>query len=130
MPIFCSAKAWEEYGIDYAVHKSLWRNCVLATLGPQPDKGDKARDLTGLRRHGTLTGATHLPTWSNQSYRGQAFRGLTFDGTEDYVDVNNNSLPLIPATGDWTWRTSTATLTCGASQRSRSPPTPKTRRGP
>jgi hypothetical protein len=103
MTIFSHAQAWLEYGAQYAVHKSLWdSSCVLATLGHQPDRGDKARDFSGRRNHGTLTGATHLPTWSNHSYRGQAFRGLTFDGTEDYVDANNNSLPLIPDAEDET----------------------------
>jgi hypothetical protein len=87
MTIFSHAQAWLEYGAQYAVHKSLWdSSCVLATLGHQPDRGDKARDFSGRRNHGTLTGATHLPTWSNHSYRGQSFRGLTFDGTEDYVN--------------------------------------------
>lgn len=85
MPIFCDATAWEEYGKEYAVHKSLWRHCFLATLGPQPDKGTTARDYSGRNNHGTLTGATHLPTWGNQSYRGQSFRSVQTDGTDDWI---------------------------------------------
>jgi hypothetical protein len=93
MPIFCTSKAWEEYGKEYAVHKELRNGCVLDTIGPQPDKGTTARDFSGRRNNGTLTGATHLPTWSNHSYRGQSFRGLTFDGADDRIYFPSINFP-------------------------------------
>jgi hypothetical protein len=108
MPIFHHAKAWEEYGIEYAVHKELWNGCVLATLGPQQDKGDKARDFSGRRNHGTLKGATHLPTWGNATYRGLGFRSLTLDATEDYITCGT-SASLNPSAelsiSSWMYRT-------------------------
>jgi hypothetical protein len=110
MPIFYHAQAWEEYGIKYAVHKELWRNCVLATLGPHPDKGDKARDLTGRRNHGTLTNG---PTWSNQTYRGQTFRGCSFVGGVDDKIVFPAALSV-----SWTDYTAPFTMACWAFIRS------------
>ena len=68
------------------LHPELWEGCVLATLGLQ-ERGNKARDWCGRDNHGPLTGATHLPTWGNQSYRGQSFLSLTCDGTEDCVTI-------------------------------------------
>lgn len=44
---------------------------------------------------GTISGAT----WTNDGKFGKA---LSFDGTDDYVNLNNNSTPLLSATGDWT----------------------------
>jgi hypothetical protein len=85
---------WRHYGRSRAAHPTLWDgSLMLATIGPQTtSEGTTVRDFSGRRNHGTLTGATHLPTWSNQSYRGQSFRGLTLDGTEDYVNIPNTGL--------------------------------------
>jgi hypothetical protein len=103
MPIFHHAKAWQEYGKEYAVHKELWKGCVLATLGPQPDKGITARDFSGNRNHGTLTNG---PTWSNQSYRGQSVRCASFaGGVNDSIEFG-----VLPGF-DWTTYTSPFTIT-------------------
>jgi hypothetical protein len=81
------ADRWRQYGRSRAVHPTLWDgSLVLATLGPQTtSERTTCRDYSGRNNHGTLTGAAHLPTWSNQSYRGQAFPGVTCDGSEDYI---------------------------------------------
>jgi len=40
-----------------------------------------ANDSSRYRNTGTLTGATHLPVWSD--------KGIKFDGVDDYVDAGN-----------------------------------------
>jgi hypothetical protein len=86
------ADRWRNYGRTRARFPSLWDGSLrLATLGPQAlAEGTKARDFSGRNNHGTLTGATHLPTWGNWSYRGQPFRALTCDGTEDCITYQND----------------------------------------
>lgn len=87
------ADRWRQYGRSRAVHPTLWDgSLVLATIGPQTtSERTTCRDYSGRNNHGTLTGATHLPTWSNQSYRGQSFRGLTLDGTDDWVNLGTGT---------------------------------------
>ncbi|RJQ38959.1 DUF2341 domain-containing protein [Candidatus Microgenomates bacterium] len=52
---------------------------------------------TGSSLDGTLTGPTHLPTWTNSGKFGKA---ITFDGTDDYVDMGNPS--ALQITGELT----------------------------
>lgn len=56
--------------------------------------GTVATDFSGNGNHGTLNNG---PTWVN----GKLGQALNFDGTDDYVLVNNITLP----TGDFTWST-------------------------
>jgi hypothetical protein len=88
------ADRWRQYGRSRAVHPTLWDgSLMLSTIGPQTtSERTTCRDYSGRNNHGTLTGATHLPTWANKSYRGQSFLGVTCDGTEDHVAVASNSL--------------------------------------
>jgi hypothetical protein len=92
------ADRWRQYGRSRAVHPTLWDgSLMLSTIGPQTtSERTTCRDYSGRNNHGTLTGATHLPTWGNQSCRGQSFRGLTFDGTEDYVNFGNPASLQLP----------------------------------
>ena len=41
-----------------------------------------ANDSSRYRNTGTLTGATHLPVWSD--------KGIKFDGVDDYVELSQN----------------------------------------
>jgi len=45
--------------------------------------GITANDSSRYRNTGTLTGASHLPIWSD--------KGIKFDGVDDYVDAGNNA---------------------------------------
>ena len=50
-------------------------------------EGTKAFDSSINRNSGTLTGASHLPTWTS----GKFGSAIEFDGVDDYVNVGNDS---------------------------------------
>ena len=58
--------------------------------------GLKAMDYSGNNNTGTLTGPSHVPTWTN----GKAGKALSFDGSDDYVLINDSS-SLKPGNGSW-----------------------------
>ena len=47
--------------------------------------GIRAHDVSGYRNHGTLTGPTHLPTWTD----GVSGSAVLFDGIDDYIAMSN-----------------------------------------
>jgi len=54
----------------------------------------KAMDYSGQGNTGTLTGSNGLPTWS----AGKLGKGMTFDGTDDYVNIG--SLDILNPTNE------------------------------
>ncbi len=50
----------------------------------QEGSGTTAYDLSRYKNNGTLTGATHLPKWSE--------KGIIFDGVDDYVSIPYNNI--------------------------------------
>lgn len=70
-------------------------------------QGITANDSSPQRNNGTLTGATHVPTWSNNGKFGKA---INFDGVDDYVNIADAS--SIKPTGNFSmtmWFNSTVT---------------------
>ena len=70
-------------------------------------------DRSGYGRHGTLTNG---PLWTLGE--GGKRNAVEFDGSNDYVDFNNTSNPLLSATGDWTiavWA-NTSTIATGEAE--------------
>jgi len=61
--------------------------CVAPVAEWKMDEGtgSYAYDTSGNGNTGTLTGATHLPTWTV----GKIGKGLKFDGTDDYVGMGS-----------------------------------------
>lgn len=53
--------------------------------------GDKAYDLSGYGNHGTLTNMAFPPTVNSGWIPAKFGTGLSFDGTDDYVSITDNS---------------------------------------
>ena len=84
-------------GRGTALHPELWRGCVGAWNPGLGNTGLSLRDWSGNQNNGTLTNG---PTWGVSG--GQ--QALSFDGTNDYVDVPHNaSLNLVNAIALSVW---------------------------
>ncbi|RJQ38957.1 LamG domain-containing protein, partial [Candidatus Microgenomates bacterium] len=76
------------------------RSSAIAEWDFDEGQGITANNLGngGTALNGTLTGPTHLPTWTNAGKYGKA---ITFDGIDDYVNAGNSS--SLDLTSDGTW---------------------------
>ena len=92
MPRFITPTIWELSGADLAsgliktrrgmadlLYPELHRGAVLAMPFSLGQTGGTSLDVSGYRNNGTLTNG---PTWQGRD-------GLSFDGTNDYVDTNS-----------------------------------------
>ncbi len=64
-----------------------WAPAPVAHWNFDEGTGISANDSSGNGNTGTLTGATHLPTWT----KGKFGKGIKFDGNDDYVTAGDIS---------------------------------------
>jgi hypothetical protein len=69
-------------------HRNVWKGVVGAWLPSAGATGLTLRDHSGRGNHGTINGATAAEAWADTP------RGLTFDGSDDYTRLPDETLPV------------------------------------
>ena len=93
------ARAWLEYGKEYAKYPSLWDSSLAFASGPLRPEGGTLRDYSG-RTGGAAwsVGAGDVPKYTQSSVRGQAFWAGSYDGSNDLATAASLSV-----SGSLTW---------------------------
>ena len=95
------ARAWLEYGIEYAKYPSLWRDVAFAS-GPLRPEGATLRDYSGKTGGAVWSvGAGDGPKYAQASVRGKGFWAGSYDGANDYATLP--SLDFIDGTTNFSF---------------------------
>jgi len=91
------ARAWLEYGKDYAKYPSLWDSSLAFASGPLRPEGGTLRDYSGKTGGAVWSvGAGDVPKYAQGSVRGKPFWAGQYDGTDDYASHSMPSLVSAP----------------------------------
>lgn len=84
------ARAWLEYGRDYAKHPSLWDSSLAFASGPLRPEGATLLDYSGRTAGAAWSvGVGDVPKYTQGSVRGGSFLAGQFDGSNDYANCGN-----------------------------------------
>jgi len=86
------ARAWLEYGKDYAKYPSLWDGSLAFASGPLRPEGGTLRDYSGKTGGAVWSvGAGDVPKYVQGSVRGQPFWAGQYDGSNDVATIVNTA---------------------------------------